>query len=88
MIETASDTERSTLGVAQAFSRFWRSGKRAMTHPGSYNEAKMFLRTCLEPEDWTALLLKNRYASKAVQQIGSLPWALQRPGSGVVASTQ
>src|SRR5687767_107487 len=39
------------------------------------NEASRFLQTCFGCDDWTALLLKDRNASKAVQQIGSLPWA-------------
>jgi hypothetical protein len=39
------------------------------------NDAVKFLQTCFGCNDWTALLVKNRNASKAVQQIGSLPWA-------------
>jgi len=46
-----------------------------MTGAGSRNEAKMFLRTCLESDDWTALLLKRRDTGEAVPRVGSAAWA-------------
>ena len=46
-----------------------------MTVRRACNEAAKFLQTCFGSDDWTALFLKDRNASKAVQQIGSLSWA-------------
>lgn len=43
--------------------------------PELRNEAVQFLRACLEPNDWTALLLKNCTAGNAIQRIGTLRWA-------------
>ncbi|HEV8397834.1 MAG TPA: DNA-primase RepB domain-containing protein [Vicinamibacterales bacterium] len=39
------------------------------------NEAAQFLRTCFRDDDWTALLLKNADAGKALQRTASLAWA-------------
>ena len=45
-----------------------------MLRAGSRNEAERFLRTFLESEDWTALLLKSCDTGRAKQRIGPVAW--------------
>ena len=66
-------------GLSQDLVRFQRSWGRVMLRAGSINEAEMFLRTSLESDDWTALLLKNCDTGEPVQRIGSVAWACSDP---------